>query len=143
MEGCHGKVAELLVQNGADQADALRRAVRSNQPRLIKMVCKYGGDIHERDECGRSAIHWAAYYGSAKAVRLLVVEMGADVNARDDEKDTPLHYAAAFDETRAAKALIELGAKVDAKNRKKKSPLDEVDEELSPAVARVLRAARR
>jgi ankyrin repeat protein len=137
----HGKVAELLLQHGADRADALRRAVKSNKPSLIKMVCKQGGDIPERDECGRTAIHWAGYYGAAKAARLLV-EMGADVNDRDDKRDTPLHYAAAFDEPRAAKALIELGAKVNAKNRENKTPLDEVGEELSPALARFLRAAR-
>lgn len=51
------------------------------------------------------------------------VRVGADVNERALSGDTPLHTAADYGSGKVAKKLIELGAKIDARNSYGKNPL--------------------
>ena len=71
---------------------------------------------------GRSALHIAAFEGSADAVKFLV-ENGADINAKDDGGDTPFHYAAANGKVDLCDLLLKNEANIDATNKKDQSPL--------------------
>jgi len=54
----------------------------------------------------------------------MAVESGVDVNAANANGDTALHGAAAHDFESVTEYLVEKGAKVDAKNKAGKTPLD-------------------
>ncbi|WP_341819730.1 ankyrin repeat domain-containing protein [Wolbachia endosymbiont (group A) of Brachyopa scutellaris] len=67
-------------------------------------------NIYERDEKGRTALHYAI---DAKTVRLLV-EKGANVNAADVEGYTALHLAVTEKRLEIVRELIKSGANVNA-----------------------------
>nr|WP_253308811.1 ankyrin repeat domain-containing protein [Rickettsia endosymbiont of Ceutorhynchus assimilis] len=67
-------------------------------------------NIYERDEKGRTALHYAI---DAKTVRLLI-EKGADVNAKDVGGYTALHLAVAEKCLETVRELIKSGADVNA-----------------------------
>ncbi|KAJ1463150.1 ankyrin repeat-containing domain protein [Pelagophyceae sp. CCMP2097] len=62
-----------------------------------------------------AAVHVAARYGHAGAVRALV-EAGADVDSRDSFGFTPLHYAASNGHLRTVEELVSLGADAGARS---------------------------
>jgi ankyrin repeat protein len=68
-------------------------------------------NIYERDEKGRTVLHYAV---DAKTVRLLV-EKGVDVNAADVEGYTALHLAVTEKCLETVRELIKSGANVNAK----------------------------
>ncbi|KAJ1489649.1 ankyrin repeat-containing domain protein, partial [Baffinella frigidus] len=63
-------------------------------------------------EC--SALHRAAYFGSATVVRVLIAA-GAEVSAQDTRGMTPLHYAVSCGHDSVSQALLEHGAQASAK----------------------------
>ena len=72
-------------------------------------------DIDERDPAGRTPLMWAAAYGQAPTVSLLL-RHGADVNAHGQEDETALHLAAARGHHDVARILVAAGGVVDAKD---------------------------
>lgn len=113
---------EVLVNGGAEpkQADAFS-VVRSSTPEIIDYfftrgcspegimpyVCRgdkgehpdwvtalvrYGADVNETDDKGRTALHNAARAGFTRVIDVLVAS-GADVNARMKSGETPLGLA--------------------------------------------------
>lgn len=68
---------------------------------------------------GETPLHRAALRGVAGVVALLLAQ-GADVNALDQQHNTPLHLAA---NEAIARALVEKGARVEAKNTAGETPL--------------------
>ena len=50
-----------------------------------------GAEVNQKDDSGRTAIHWAARgHGSRQMIKFLV-EKGANVRGRDSERSTALH----------------------------------------------------
>jgi len=79
----------------AQEADALIRAAETGHTAALTLMLDlgFGVDAHG-GENGGTALHAAAYAGSADAARLLLGR-GADVNARDENWDShPLVWAA-------------------------------------------------
>ncbi|MBK9119744.1 MAG: ankyrin repeat domain-containing protein [Phycisphaerales bacterium] len=76
---------------------------------LLKAILDRGGDVNERDEFGREALHYAAGFGEGDKVRMLL-DKGADVSAIDAAGQTPLHWAARGGDADTIRALIEHGA---------------------------------
>ncbi|WP_353286517.1 ankyrin repeat domain-containing protein [Wolbachia endosymbiont (group A) of Crataerina pallida] len=102
-------------------------------------------NIYERDEKGRTALHYAI---DAKTVRLLV-EKGANVNAADVEGYTALHLAITEKRLETVRELIKSGGNVNAEEyRNKCTPLHlacmvgkvEIVEELVKAGAEIEQA---
>ena len=70
-----------------------------SDPELCRRLCGLPrDDVHARDKSGgRTLLHYATGWGSAKAVELLIRQgAGADVNARDNSGRTPLIDAVIF-----------------------------------------------
>ncbi|MBS9528960.1 ankyrin repeat domain-containing protein [Wolbachia pipientis] len=67
-------------------------------------------NIYERDEKGRTALHYAV---EVKTVRLLI-EKGVDVNAADVRGHTALHLAITEKRLETVRELIESGGNVNA-----------------------------
>jgi ankyrin repeat protein len=106
---------------GANQptaADYLR-AIRSNDLATLKSLCK-SSPASVRDRLEYTPLHYAAIYGSAEAVRI-VLEAGGDPNARNKTQATPLMYAA-WDLERT-RLLVKEGGDVNAKASDGSTPL--------------------
>jgi ankyrin repeat protein len=93
-----------------------------------------------RDADGRTPLHWAAFFGSAKALGRLL-EHGVDVNAVDSGGRTALDWAATACHQEVASTLVRWGAhasKVDWPHRLGACP---VRPQLAPIDERLHRAA--
>jgi len=74
-----------------------------------------GADVDDQDDCGDTALIWAACSGCIEIVRLLV-EAGADTDARGDRGDTALIWAAKRGCIENVRLLLEAGADTDAQS---------------------------
>lgn len=72
---------------------------------LLKELLQGGADKDEKDDEGRTALHFACGYGEIACSEELI-KAGADVDARDGNDNTPLHYAAGYGQAEAIKLLL-------------------------------------
>jgi ankyrin repeat protein len=113
-------------------ADALFSAIFQQAPvEVLKLLLDRGANIHEPLEWGGAALHIAARYGSAAAIRFLI-ERGADIN--QDLDGTPLYWAADQGRAKTVELLLGLGADpkrvpVDAVGKSSFKPKDASKEE--------------
>ena len=61
--------------------------------------------VDELDDCGRSAVFYAAYYGNIESLELLSAA-DASFNLTDKFHRTPLHYAALNDSAKLIEAIF-------------------------------------
>ncbi|MGW7080416.1 ankyrin repeat domain-containing protein [Streptomyces sp. NPDC054866] len=76
----------------------------------------------DRDQLGRSAVHYAAADGDTDGLRTLLAG-GAVAEAADDAGWTPLHFASQAQSPSAVEVLLAAGAAVDAADRDGNTPL--------------------
>jgi len=120
----------LLLAQGADPnqrmdligmfpTSPLFAAVGFGEPEVIQALLRGGADIHERDQDGMTALHWAVVAHHSEAVKALLAA-GADVNAVDHFGYTPLLYAATIDfgDSETAATLLKAGADPNIKDKK-------------------------
>uniref|UniRef100_A0A8D2EZT1 Protein phosphatase 1 regulatory subunit 27 n=1 Tax=Theropithecus gelada TaxID=9565 RepID=A0A8D2EZT1_THEGE len=67
---------------------ALHEAVLSGNLECVKLLVKYGADIHQRDEAGWTPLHIACSDGYPDIARYLI-SLGADRDAANDDGDLP------------------------------------------------------
>lgn len=80
-------------------------------------------DVNSHGLNGTSPLHFMAYLGDDKAIRILI-DAGAVVNVVDEDGNTPLHQAVMDGQASATRLLIKLGADINFKNKLNQSPLD-------------------
>ena len=133
---------------GEQQAAALIRAAETGRPAALALMLDLGFPVDApSNDHGGTALHAAAYSGSADAVRLLI-DRGANLEARDATWDSPpLDWAAVGSGERpatnpspdwvaAVRALLEAGASTESITLSPDEP-----KQPSPEVAAVLRQA--
>ncbi len=93
--------------------------------------------IRERDNAGRTILHYAANKGNTKVLGLFLAA-GADPNALDNQGQTPIFYAVnrAFEDN--AQMLITAGANVNIANRTRFTPLLLASQKGKPKMTRIL-----
>lgn len=122
------EVAKALLDAGAD-IDAknncgLTPLHVAENVEITKFLIDQGADVHEVDVQGMTPLHFAAMYGQAEVIQVLV-QAGADIQATDeDDGRSPLHYAARNGNAEATRILIELGADVELEDNFGETPMD-------------------
>jgi ankyrin repeat protein len=105
-----------LIQ--AQSAEDFFRAIRAGDNTALRQLS--GKPVNVKDRLDATPLHYAATYGNAESVRILL-DRGADVKARNKSDATPLIYAAYdFEKTQL---LVEKGADVNARSAADMTPL--------------------
>src|SRR5215831_6268274 len=80
------------VDSSPVSADDYFRAIRANDLKTLRQLVA-SGSVNIHDKLDTTPLHYAALYGNADAVSLLL-KAGADPNARTNAANTPLIFAA-------------------------------------------------
>lgn len=118
----HPAIAELLAVFKRD-LDVFEAAALDAVPRLQHLLDSDPSLAHVLSSDGFTALHLAAYYGHAEAVRLLLAHH-ADANALSQNTLAvrPLHSALAGNNAQCVRLLVDAGANVEAKQPGGTSP---------------------
>lgn len=121
------KLNQELLQEAADgSVSKVRRLLRK------------GANVNCADtKFGGTPLHWAAYNGHRRVVKLLVSK-GAEINARNNDGRTPFMLAAAMGHHRVVQLLAEEGATVDAQDNSGRTAMDWAREKNRSRVVREL-----
>ncbi|CAI5994742.1 unnamed protein product [Closterium sp. NIES-64] len=90
--GASGMAVADSSGSGFGRLHALASADVEDTSAVEEWVKQHPEALEQRDDEGRTALHWAADRGKLAMTRCLLAQ-GADVNQTDDEGQTPLHYA--------------------------------------------------
>ncbi|KAK0713720.1 ankyrin repeat-containing domain protein, partial [Lasiosphaeria miniovina] len=129
-ENSHVILRHLLAT--VDQPDRALRYFCGDEPILIHAatwgsedvivaLLKAGAETNLKLEDGNTPLH-SAIDGSSRMVRILLLR-GADLNVQAVDGSTALDFAARFEQVRAAKALLEHGAKHNCEDSQGLTPL--------------------
>jgi ankyrin repeat protein len=87
---------DTLLLDAKDNAGVtpLMHAAQSNEPHRVNLLLKHGAQADCRDNTGRTALSYAAEFGSLETLKLLADWHDVHVDCKDDSGRTPLSYAA-------------------------------------------------
>lgn len=128
-----------LMQNSNAQQNSQVKTEQAPEINTVLDAARYGdveaiedfmavGRGGDRDDNGRTALHYAVAYNQLEATKALI-ECGADINAVDNEETTPLHFAAGYGRGKLVLFLLQAGADVSATSKDGKRPIDLVTAE--------------
>jgi ankyrin repeat protein len=104
---------------GADGSTAIMYAAANGDLELVRALIKAGANVKLKNQLGTSALTEAAIIGSAQIIDALISlpprGAGADPNFKTPDGETPLMAAARSGKVDAAKALLDAGADINAK----------------------------
>ncbi|MDD8014239.1 MAG: ankyrin repeat domain-containing protein [Acidobacteriota bacterium] len=144
----NAELVKALLQAGADIKvkrengwTALQDACSANQLEALKVLLDAGADPNERGTDGTGILLWAVGYGYTEVVRELV-KAGTRIDDPIDRfGQTPLMQAARTGKTEIIRTVLELGAKINAKDREGKTALDYAKENGHAEIAEILNQA--
>ena len=102
----------LLIEHGAK--------VKTESPETIALLIEHGAKVNLKNECGRTALMNASFYGDTESVRILLAA-GANVNDVNNVGESALFEASISNSPEVISILIEHGAIVDLKNKNYKA----------------------
>ncbi|CAM9672589.1 unnamed protein product [Ectocarpus sp. 12 AP-2014] len=123
--GGEGRTLLHAAASGGSAAvvEALLDAGAGGSVPVALALASAGAGVRRRAPFRQSALHLAAATGNASMVRALVWELRLPVAGEDDLGATALHAAAWHGEHACVRALLELGADVDARDGCGRTPL--------------------
>ncbi|VVC35473.1 Hypothetical protein CINCED_3A004169 [Cinara cedri] len=95
--------------SGGRKSTPLHLAAGFNRIHCVKLLLKYGADVHATDKGGLVPLHNACSYGHIEVTEMLI-KNGAYVNTPDLWQFTPLHEAASKSRLEVCSLLISNGA---------------------------------
>ena len=109
VEQALGKGASVEIQ-AADQATPLIVAALSDQPAMVVILLSHGASVTARNSGGFTALHAAAYVGSAPITKLLLAKGAPLDDAANKAGVTPLMVAGEENHVEVAELLMAQGA---------------------------------
>merc|ERR1712192_21742 len=106
-----------------DGAKPLHCAVRHNREDMVKKLMELGADVEVLDKDEETPLLYACKDGHANMVRLLVEQFGANMAVTGLDGQTGLHRVADRGREGALDVLISLGAEINARDAKGRTPL--------------------
>eukprot|EP01133_Synstelium_polycarpum_P002608 gene2608-2994_t len=127
--GGHTEIVALLLSKGAKVncatnrgATPLNYASRSGRTECVSLLLENGADVNCCDNANNTPLHAAITNNEVKTAIALVNNYGADVNVANRDDATPLHLASQRGFLPLMIALVEKGAKADARDVKGDTP---------------------
>ncbi|XP_022125990.2 poly [ADP-ribose] polymerase tankyrase isoform X1 [Pieris rapae] len=117
-------VARPVLTGEYCASDVLEAARSGADDRLASLLTPLNVNVHASDGRRSTALHLAAGYNRARAVRLLL-QRGADVHAKDKGGLVPLHNACSYGHYEVTELLVRAGADVNATDLWAFTPLHE------------------
>jgi ankyrin repeat protein len=112
-----------------DGKTVLFHAADNGNADFFVLLLKKGADITARDNSGGTVLHSAAARNNKNPeIFTLIIENGVDINARDNKGRTAAMLAARFGNTGALKALADLGADLNLRDKENSTVLTEAAE---------------
>jgi ankyrin repeat protein len=130
-------LASVISAAGNDQP--LVQAAKRNDAAAVRALLKQGVDARAAEGDGATALHWAAYHGSAE-ILMLLIGAGARADAATDLGITPLSLAAENGHAPIVVRLLELDANPNQASPTGVTPLMRASRTGSVAVVRALLA---
>lgn len=116
--------------------------VKRNHRKVAELLLERGADVNAADTLFNTPLHLAALVDNQEVVKLLI-ERGADVNARNNRGWTPLHIAAYWNRKDIAKLLLENGANPTVGDSSGKTPKDAAIEAGNEEIAKLIESWQR
>jgi hypothetical protein len=123
---------DVDARGGSDKQTPLM--MRGCTPELAHRLLENGANVNAKDTYGRTALLDSVRTRLRPSLPpQVLIELDADVQANDDNGNTPLHFAAAANNDASLVVFLASGAKVDAINHAKRTPLEFALEQTSKA----------
>ncbi len=127
----NAEIVRALLRAGADAdvarvdgVTALLDACAAGQPEALAALIASGADVNARTRDGAGAMYWAAGRGYTEVARLLARAGCRLEDPVDRAGRTPLMHATINGQAGTVAALLELGARADARDPSGKTALD-------------------
>ncbi|MFD3166577.1 ankyrin repeat domain-containing protein [Herpetosiphon sp. NSE202] len=120
----HAAVVELLLAHGI-KPDLWLAAGMGDLAQVKSLVEAARHALHQRDQWGYTALHWASKAGQLAVIEYLI-EQGAGLEPRGSDGGTPLTLALWHEQAAAARMLVASGADIDALDNWGGSPRSQV-----------------
>lgn len=124
VQRCLDSGIDVNFQDETDNYSALLMAAEAGHLKVIKALHAASANVEARDAFGRTPVYAAAVAGNVEVVKYLVLEYGADREAMDDDERTPFWSACATRQVETARALFDLGVRVDHRDNTGQSPFE-------------------
>lgn len=112
------------IDSGGPLLPPLVYALKVNRLEIAKFLIANKADVNLAGKFeGNAPLHLAASNKSGAALIILLLGAGANVNAANQRQETSLHVAIRSANEEAAKALLQAGAAIDAKNSGGETPM--------------------
>uniref|UniRef100_A0A1B0AUK0 Uncharacterized protein n=1 Tax=Glossina palpalis gambiensis TaxID=67801 RepID=A0A1B0AUK0_9MUSC len=110
---CHKQVqpAQQTISDMDFDRGIWKAAIYNEVERVKQFIAK--GKTMDRDDCGYTALHYAARNGNEQICKMLIEDGKADVNARTKGGVTSLHRAAMMGHVTIVKLLVDSKAAID------------------------------
>ena len=137
----HACLAVRRVKSSRPGHSFIYAAAIHNIPSLLTaMVREANQDFDLQDDKGRTPLSYAAYYGNAEIIKMLLATCKLDINSRNWDDSTPLHAAVEGGHVEIIELLLATGkADTDAQNYMTGTPLHlaamSTEEVLKPLLA--------
>ncbi|XP_070568396.1 transient receptor potential cation channel subfamily A member 1 homolog isoform X2 [Ptychodera flava] len=120
----HPSAKNMLEETDKYDNTPLHVAAQNGYFGIVKTLLDAGAIIDPRNEEEQTPLHLAAKNGRTRTVRELVRRNKMIINDEDELSNSPLHLAALEGHVQTLKALLDIGADIQARNCNLWTPLD-------------------
>lgn len=117
-------IASLLIERGADldiqdceKCSPLQTAIKDQHVDMCNLLVHYNVDTNLKDNRNMTALHAAVELENIQLVSSVLRIRSTNVNAKTDFDHTALHKASQMNNCEIAKALLDRGASIEAKDK--------------------------